>query len=111
MVLDLLDEVEPSCVASLASFIKNQFGKLDIQVTNAAITGVIMDSDAISASAIDVWDEVTTQTYNLAEDCLETNYYGAKRMTEALIPLLELSDSPRIVNVSSNATHQRVVLP
>ncbi|GFY92593.1 hypothetical protein Acr_08g0009890 [Actinidia rufa] len=54
LVFHHLDEVEPSCVASLASFIKNQFGKLDIQVNNAAITGVIMDRDAIKASAIDV---------------------------------------------------------
>ena len=49
------------------------------------------------------WKEITTQTYSLAEECVETNYYGAKRITEALIPLLLLSDSPRIVNVSSGA--------
>lgn len=36
-----------------------------------------------------------------AKDCIQTNYYGAKRMTDALIPLLQLSHSPRIVNVSS----------
>jgi len=38
----------------------------------------------------------------LAKECLETNYYGVKRMTEAFIPLLQLSKSPRIVNVSSS---------
>lgn len=43
------------------------------------------------------------QTYDLAEECVNINYYGAKRTTEALIPFLELSDSPRIVNVSSGA--------
>jgi hypothetical protein len=42
-----------------------------------------------------------TQTYELAEECLQTNYYGAKITTESLLPLLKLSDSPRIVNVSS----------
>lgn len=47
------------------------------------------------------WKEVSTQTYELAEECLETNYYGAKRMIEAFVPLLQLSNSPRIVNVSS----------
>ncbi|MBA0831703.1 hypothetical protein Goarm_016152, partial [Gossypium armourianum] len=45
--------------------------------------------------------EIATQTFELAEECLETNYYGAKRMVEAFVPLLHLSDSPRIVNVSS----------
>ena len=49
-----------------------------------------------------VWNEIITkQTYELAEDCLQTNYYGMKRMVEALAPFLQLSDSARIVNVSS----------
>lgn len=49
-----------------------------------------------------VWDEIiTTQTYEHAQECLETNYYGMKRMVEALVPYLQLSESPRIVNVSS----------
>ncbi|MCD9643569.1 (+)-neomenthol dehydrogenase [Datura stramonium] len=39
--------------------------------------------------------------YELTKQCLETNYYGAKRMSEAFIPLLQLSNSPRIVNVAS----------
>ena len=48
------------------------------------------------------WTKVSSQNYESAEACVRTNYYGAKRMCEALIPLLELSDSPRIVNVSSS---------
>ena len=42
-----------------------------------------------------------TQTFETAEECLNTNYYSAKRMVEALAPLLQLSDSARIVNISS----------
>ena len=41
------------------------------------------------------------EPFELAEECLKINYYGPKRMTEAFIPLLQLSDLPRIVNVSS----------
>ncbi|KAF5464204.1 hypothetical protein F2P56_014298 [Juglans regia] len=41
------------------------------------------------------------QNYELAEECLQTNYYGARRMAEALISVLQLSSSPRIVNISS----------
>ncbi|KAM7512014.1 hypothetical protein LguiB_010889 [Lonicera macranthoides] len=102
-----LDVVDPSSISSLAHFVKTQFGKLDILVNNAAIVGVRVDSDAVGASingwkgAFIPWKEVSTQTYNLAEECLKTNYYGAKRMIEEFIPLLQLSDSPRIVNVSS----------
>ena len=51
----------------------------------------------------------TTQTYESVKECVETNYYGAKRTAEALIPLLQLSDSPRIVNVSSFAAKFVVV--
>ncbi|KAF5945042.1 hypothetical protein HYC85_015270 [Camellia sinensis] len=104
-----LDVVDPSSIATLADFIKSKFGRLDILVNNAGIGGVHTDLDALKSSEVaDVgpgvlskWKEVMTQSYELAEECLQTNYYGAKRMIEALIPLLHLSDSPRIVNVSS----------
>lgn len=45
--------------------------------------------------------KLITQTYELAEECVKTNYYGAKKMTEALLPLLQLSDSPRVSNITS----------
>ncbi|KAI8021672.1 Short-chain dehydrogenase/reductase 2b [Camellia lanceoleosa] len=105
-----LDVVDPSSIITLADFIKSKFGRLDILVNNAGIGGVHTDLDALKSSEVaDVgvpqllskWKEVMTQSYELAEECLQTNYYGAKRMIEALIPLLQLSDSPRIVNVSS----------
>ncbi|KAJ9681564.1 hypothetical protein PVL29_020436 [Vitis rotundifolia] len=43
------------------------------------------------------------EPFEQVEECLKVNYYGPKRMIEALAPLLQLSDSPRIVNVSSSA--------
>ncbi|XP_021817006.1 (+)-neomenthol dehydrogenase-like [Prunus avium] len=109
VVFHQLDVAKPATVASLAEFIKTQFGKLDILVNNAGITGNQVDGDALKAVAdtgamergeVD-WSKLTTETYELAEECLQINYYGAKRTAEALIPLLQLSDSPRIVNVSS----------
>jgi (+)-neomenthol dehydrogenase len=48
------------------------------------------------------WNEIMTETYELAEECVKTNYYGAKNMTKTLLPLLQLSDSPRVVNVTSS---------
>lgn len=42
-----------------------------------------------------------TQTYESAKECLQINYHGPKRTFEYLLPLLQLSDSPRVVNVSS----------
>lgn len=48
------------------------------------------------------WSELMTQTYELAEVCVETNYYGTKKMTKALLPLLQISDSPRVVSLTSS---------
>jgi (+)-neomenthol dehydrogenase len=42
-----------------------------------------------------------THTFDLAKECLQINYGGSKTTSEYLLPLLQLSDSPRVVNVSS----------
>lgn len=49
-------------------------------------------------------------THENAVVCLDTNYFGCKRLTEALLPLLRLSPSgARIVNVSSLRSELRRV--
>ncbi|XP_024160861.1 (+)-neomenthol dehydrogenase [Rosa chinensis] len=82
-----------------------------LQVNNAGIFGAIVDVDgfkaAIASGAVREaghidFKKLLTETYELTEECLQINYYGAKRTSEALIPLLQRSDSPRIVNVSSS---------
>ncbi|KAK4411357.1 (+)-neomenthol dehydrogenase [Sesamum angolense] len=111
VIFHQLDVADSATVVSLAEFVKSQFGKLDILVNNAGITGAIVDGEALKASvgaasgtggAKINWSEIMTQTYDVAAECFQINYYGAKRTTEALLPLLQLSDSPRIVNVSSS---------
>ncbi|GJT20130.1 (+)-neomenthol dehydrogenase-like protein [Tanacetum coccineum] len=106
---DLCDRVifhqldDPASVASLAQFVKSQFGNLDILVNNAAISGNIADEEALRAAGSQIeWEKITTESHELAVQCVQTNYYGAKRMVEHFIPLLELSKSPRIINVSSS---------
>jgi len=109
VVFHQLDVVDPSSIASLADFVKTQFGRLDILVNNAGIIGAMINWDALKASRAagagsgdqNNLNELITHTYELTKECLETNYYGAKRMIEAFIALLQLSGSPRIVNVSS----------
>ncbi|KAL3517130.1 hypothetical protein ACH5RR_024032 [Cinchona calisaya] len=101
-----LDVEDSSSVSSIAEFIKIQFGRLDILVNNAGITGALLDPEALKSEAagddnID-WNDFTKETKESVEQCLQINYYGAKRMTEALIPLLQLSESPRIMNVTSS---------
>jgi len=53
------------------------------------------------------WEQLT-QTCDMTENCLRTNYYGVKETTEAFLPLLKLSNSPKIVNVSSQGALLKV---
>ncbi|XP_058107620.1 (+)-neomenthol dehydrogenase-like isoform X2 [Magnolia sinica] len=115
VIFHQLDVRDPDSVASLAQFIQTEFGRLDILVNNAAATGVIVDVEGLKALKIDpvTWlsgkakptnmvQGVIQQTYEAAEICFDTNYYGCKRVTESLIPLLQRSTfGARIVNVSS----------
>ncbi|KAF5735058.1 (+)-neomenthol dehydrogenase [Tripterygium wilfordii] len=108
IVFHQLDVTDPASVSSLADFIKSQFGKLDILVNNAAAGGVKYLGDPMKSKVPtetpEMWEinwSLVLETYELAEECIDTNYYGPKRMIEELIPLLQLSDLPRIVNVSS----------
>lgn len=94
-----LDVTDPATVTSLVEFVKTQFGKLDILVNNAGVSGV--NPYETVGSTVD-WEKLT-QTCEMAENCLRTNYYGVKETTEAFLPLLKLSNSPKIVNVSSQA--------
>ncbi|KAL8495319.1 hypothetical protein ACS0TY_019464 [Phlomoides rotata] len=86
------------------------------EVNNAGINGLQVDGDVLILQEFIEADVATLfsaekqelkssgkiiETLKDAEECIQTNYYGLKNLTEALIPLLQLSDSPRIVNVSS----------
>ncbi|WJX93339.1 (+)-neomenthol dehydrogenase [Trifolium repens] len=107
VIFHQLDVDDPASVATLVSFIKTMFGKLDILVNNAGVSGgKLLNGDALlrkrNGAEID-WKEVGYETYDLGEKCLKTNFYSVERVTEALVPLLKLSNSPTIVNISSRA--------
>ncbi|KAI3822193.1 hypothetical protein L1987_09778 [Smallanthus sonchifolius] len=110
VVFRQLDVTDPASITSFAEFIGTQFGKLDILVNNAGITGIVVDEESVTSlnpqpSEVGLktymTKQVMLQTYETAKDCIQTNYYGTKHVTEALLPFLSLSSSPRIVNISS----------
>ncbi|KAF5937119.1 hypothetical protein HYC85_024625 [Camellia sinensis] len=89
-----LEVTDQASIASMADFIKNKFGKLDILIVSSNLKA----------------EKFIEQSYEMGEACLGTNYYGVKLVTEELIPLLQLSDSAKIVNVSSTMGQLEVVL-
>ncbi|KAI3741531.1 hypothetical protein L1987_59205 [Smallanthus sonchifolius] len=111
VVFHQLDINDQSSIACLVKFVQTHFRKLDILVNNAAELGLIIHDKEFRAGGggnVQVTDEkahllsnIIQEPYELGEKCLKTNYYATKTVTESLIPLLQLSKSPRIVNVSS----------
>ncbi|XP_027104102.2 (+)-neomenthol dehydrogenase isoform X1 [Coffea arabica] len=113
VVFHQLDVLETESIKSLAKFIETEFGRLDILVNNAGASGVVVDEDGLRAlnvdpanwlagKAVNVVQDVIKTTYEAAKLCLDTNYYGVKNVTEALLPLVQRSTSgARIVNISS----------
>jgi NAD(P)-dependent dehydrogenase (short-subunit alcohol dehydrogenase family) len=83
-----LDVADAESVDRMAAFLEDEFGRLDILVNNAAISndegqrGVDADLDRVKES-------------------MEANLFGAWRLCEAAIPLMQRNGYGRIVNVST----------
>jgi NAD(P)-dependent dehydrogenase (short-subunit alcohol dehydrogenase family) len=84
--LDVTDEESiERCIESVAG----ELGRLDVLVNSAGITG-----GGWSTNAYDVDLDEVRQT-------LETNLYGAWRLTQAALPLMRENRYGRVVNISS----------
>ena len=89
--LDLTDE---QSMLDLRRFLEETYGKLDILVNNAAIC----------FNDPTLYGKVPhTPFTEQADITLRTNFFGTLALTNALLPLLRASSSPRIVNVASAA--------
>ena len=85
-----LDVTDQSTIDAARERIEADPGRLDVLVNNAGITGP--------------WtDRAAEEDLDQAHAVLETNLFGAWRLTQAMMPLLRRSDDARIVNVSSGA--------
>jgi NAD(P)-dependent dehydrogenase (short-subunit alcohol dehydrogenase family) len=88
-----LDVTGDQSVADAAEMIEREAGRLDVLVNNAGISGQ-QGSDWVQ--------DPTTLDLDLVRTVVETNVIGVIRVTNAMLPLLRRSPSPRIVNISSS---------
>ncbi|MBO0803447.1 MAG: SDR family NAD(P)-dependent oxidoreductase [Nocardiopsaceae bacterium] len=85
-----LDVTSAPAVEALARQLGVGPGRLDVLVNNAAIH-------------YDTWQNASTADLGVAHEAMETNLFGAWRLTLAMLPLLRRGRHARIVNVSSGA--------
>ena len=90
VVAKQLDVIDDNSVMEIAKNIESEYGKLDVLINNAG-------------SYFDQGGNPLTTEINFIKEAFDTNLLGAWRMIKAFQNLLEKSDSPRIVNVSSGA--------
>jgi NAD(P)-dependent dehydrogenase (short-subunit alcohol dehydrogenase family) len=76
--------------SSASRWAQDNLERVDVLVNNAAIL-------------YDTWERARDADLALVHQALETNLFGAWRVTQALLPLLSKSSNARIVNVSSGA--------
>ena len=84
-----LDVTDDASVAAAARLVEERAGRLDVLVNNAGITGGMPQTP-------------TTVDPATVRAAVETNVIGVIRVTNAMLPLLRRSASPRIVNMSSS---------
>jgi NAD(P)-dependent dehydrogenase (short-subunit alcohol dehydrogenase family) len=83
-----LDVADPRSISAAAERVRAEPGRLDVLVNNAGI-----GSD-FGVAGVD-------PDFAAIQRALDTNFYGAYRLTVELLALLRQSEHPRIVNVSS----------
>jgi NAD(P)-dependent dehydrogenase (short-subunit alcohol dehydrogenase family) len=88
----VLDVTQPQTIESAVQFIETSFGKLDVLVNNAGI--MHPEESWIGNTALTISESALTKTFI-------TNFFGPIRVTQACIPLLELGEDARIINVSA----------
>lgn len=84
-----LDVADPASVAALGGHIEGEFARVDVLVNNAGIS-----VDRRSTSVLREKEDIFRLT-------LETNFYGALRMCQAVVPLMQKNHYGRVVNLSS----------
>ncbi|MFD4626682.1 SDR family oxidoreductase [Streptomyces sp. NPDC058475] len=91
----VLDVTDPASVAAAAEAVEVRYGRLDALVNNAGVAAP-PGSDLAGQRPRSADPDVIRRIF-------DTNFFGVITVTNALLPLLQRSKAPRIVNVSSSA--------
>ncbi|MFT4435656.1 SDR family oxidoreductase [Caballeronia sp. 15715] len=95
-----LDVTDQASIASAAERVRNEFGRLDVLIQNAAIS----NTKKQPGQSVDEYAK-TTRPSNVALDEMravwDTNVFGVLAVYQAMLPLLRATPGARIVNVSS----------
>jgi NAD(P)-dependent dehydrogenase (short-subunit alcohol dehydrogenase family) len=82
-----LDVTDGQDIDNVVKYIQKEFGHLDVLINNAGIS-----FGRKGTFDIDLQD---------VKKIMETNFYGAWKISQAMIPLLKNSNEGRIINISS----------
>ena len=95
-----LDVTDQASIAAAADRIRNEFGRLDLLINNAAISNTRLRP----GMTIEEYSQ-SSRPSNVSLDEMravwETNVFGVLAVYQAMLPLLRQAPSARIVNVSS----------
>ncbi|WP_159011209.1 SDR family NAD(P)-dependent oxidoreductase [Bradyrhizobium sp. S69] len=97
-----LDVTDQASITAAAKRIRDEFGRLDVLVQNAAISNV----NRLPGQSVEAYAK-TTRPSNVSLDEMrsvwDTNVFGVLAVYQAMLPLLRETPNARIVNVSSGA--------
>lgn len=95
-----LDVTDESSIAAAAQRVRNEFGRLDVLVNNAAISFAGDPSTPLHDRG--TAGLLTVAPLDVVRQIFETNVFSAIALTQALLPLLREAPQARIVNVGSS---------
>ena len=95
-----LDVTDRRSIANAAARIRNEIGRLDVLVNNAAISNTTKQPHETVEQYVQL-NRASNASLDEVRAIWETNVFGALAVYQAMLPLLREAKQARIVNVSS----------
>ena len=96
-----LDVTDRASIAAAATRVRNEFGRLDVLVNNAAIS----NTSKLPGQSVEEYvslNRPSNASLDEVHAIWETNVFGVLAVYQAMLPLLREAPAARIVNVSSS---------